>query len=295
MSKLYKYYSNLDLVDFTSPSLKLASAHTLNDPFERILAKELLNYCEILMDKDDRSYRMFKKLLGEDATIEESYDTLLKQCGVVSLSETQHNLLMWAHYANQHKGICIGYSSNVLENVTFPKFNKLPLINIPCKVNYDSKKTFDYKYELSFTSPSSFMKSVLTKVLTTKGDDWIYEKEHRFLIPLNTADRRLTFKDGERIERIFHQWNAKRYTEKVRLKKLVYSNACNPEYHYLLDIEPKFITDIYLGCRMPKTKAFEIRDYILKNRSTKHINVYKFKESNERFELIVDKEFFKRK
>lgn len=292
MRKLYKYYSNLDLVDFTNPSFKLASAHTLNDPFEKILAQELLDFCEKLMDKEDRSYRMFKRILGDGASIKDSYDTLLKQCGVVSLSETQHNLLMWAHYANQHQGICIGYNTNVFENVIFPDFLKLPLIDNPIKINYDSKKTFDYKYELNFENLNSFMKSVLTKVLTTKGDDWIYEKEHRLIIPMNIADRRMTFKDGHRTERIFHQTHTERYKRKIKLKTLAYQNACNPAYHYLLDIDPKYITDIYLGCRMKDERALEIRDYIFENKITRHINVHKFKESNERFELIVDKSFY---
>ncbi|MFQ1694493.1 DUF2971 domain-containing protein [Aeromonas veronii] len=292
MRKLYKYYSKLDLIDFTNPSFKLASAHTLNDPFERILSREMLEYCEENMDKDDKSYRMFKRILGESASIKNSYDTLLKQCGVVSLSETQHNLLMWAHYADQHKGICIGYNSNVLENVTFPDFYKLPLTQKPLKVNYDIKKTFEYEYDIDFKNQNTLMKSILTKVLTMKGDDWIYEKEHRFIIPLNIADRRMTFKDGQRIERVFHKEHKQRRTEKIKLLRLDYNKACDPAYSYLLDIDPKYITDVYLGCRMEKSKAIEIRDHILKSKETKHIKVHKFKENPERFELIPDVEFF---
>jgi hypothetical protein len=292
MRKLYKYYSNLDLIDFTNPSFKLASAHTLNDPFERIVARELLDYCECLIDKTDRSYLMFKRILGRNASIEKSYDTLLKFCGVVSLSETQHNLLMWAHYANQHRGICIGYKSNVLENVIFPEFEKIPLTKTPLKVNYDSKKVCDYRFELNFNNQNDFIKSVLTKVLTTKGDDWIYEKEHRLIIPISVADRRLSFKDNKRVEAKLNGLRESRYFMKEKTnRKIAYKDACNYAYSYLLDIDPIYITDVYLGCRMEDEKAHKIREHIYNTPSTSHILVHKFKESTERFEIVIDKTF----
>lgn len=294
MRKLYKYYSDLQLIDFTNPSLKLASAHTLNDPFERIVASELLELCNLMINKDSVSYRMFHRILGEKADLENSYDTLLKLCGVVSLSETQHNLLMWAHYANQHKGICIGYDSSLLSDMKFPHFAKLPLTQKPIKVNYDNKKLFDYDYDLNFDSDNALFKSVLQKVLTTKGDDWIYEKEHRFIIPINVADRRVEFINGSRMEMDFYKNKDHRYNLKSKIKKLSYDDAMNTNYSFLLDIDPRYITDVYLGCRMHIDKAKKIREYIDSNSLTRHIKTHRFIESKKRFEIVIDESFYPR-
>lgn len=292
MRKLYKYFSNLDESYFVKPSFKLASANTLNDPFETVLANELLTTLEEVTDKSSRSYQMFKRIFGEDAKIEQSYDTLFKMCGVVSLSETQHNLLMWAHYANQHKGICVGYKSDVLSNVNFPKYVKIPTHKQPVKINYDSKKIFDFDYDLDYTDDNSLFKSVLNKVLTTKGDDWIYEKEHRIILPMNTADRLLVMKSGKvESEYIYNDSQKNGYNTKKRIERFKIESAIKPNYIYLLDIDPKYITDIYLGCKMPINKAKRIRNFVKNTDSINHINVFRFKESRERFELEIDNEF----
>lgn len=292
MRKLYKYFSNLDESYFIKPSFKLASASTLNDPFETVLANELLTTLEEVTDKSSRSYLMFKRIFGENAKIEQSYDTLFKMCGVISLSETQHNLLMWAHYANQHKGICVGYKSDVLSSTDFPKYVKIPIHKKPVKINYDSKKIFDFDYDLDYTDDNSLFKSVLNKVLTTKGDDWIYEKEHRIILPMNTADRLLVMKSG-RVENeyIYNDTQKKGCAIKKRIDGFKIENAIKSNYIYLLDIEPSYITDVYLGCKMPIHKAKRIKNYIKANKSSKHINVFRFKESRERFELEIDSEF----
>ncbi|MFM5528118.1 DUF2971 domain-containing protein [Aeromonas veronii] len=292
MRKLFKYFSDLDTGYFSNPSFKLASASTLNDPFETILAKELLDTLELFTDKDSPSYKMFKRLFGENAELKESYDTLFKMCGVVSLSETQHNLLMWAHYANQHTGFCVGYRSDVLSEMEFPKYVKLPLHQNPVKVNYDSKKTFDYVYDFNYDSDNELFKSVLNKVLTTKGDDWIYEKEHRFILPVSVADRCRVYRGGKlEREEEFYKSKENRYLKKNRIRPFTINDAANKNNSYLLDIDPSYITEVYLGCKMDLKKAKRIKIELERNQATKHIEVYRFTESKDRFELEIDKSF----
>ncbi|WP_439839487.1 DUF2971 domain-containing protein [Aeromonas caviae] len=292
MRKLYKYYKSLELDYFSNPSFKLSSARTLNDPFETVLASELLATMETVIDKKSLSYNAVSRLLGEEANLKDTYDTLFKMCGIVSLSETQHNLLMWSHYADQHKGLCIGYHSNLLSKMKFPNSLKLPITKEPLKINYDNKKTFDYEFDFDYRTDNKLINSILRKVLTTKGDDWIYEKEHRFIIPVNFADRLRIYKNGSLENEIEYYKDKKtRYEEKNKIQRFRINSAIESGYSYLLDINPEDITDVYLGCKMPPRKAKAIRKNIKENPITKHIQVYKFKESDERFEIILDESF----
>ena len=82
---------------------------------------------------------------------------------ILSLCKSPDNILMWTHYADEHKGMVIGVEI-VDENVMDIKYRKkLPL--------YDSSKRNNIRYEKSF----------LKNVLTTKLQPWKYEEEVRVL------------------------------------------------------------------------------------------------------------------
>ncbi|MNH09072.1 hypothetical protein D3C79_685150 [compost metagenome] len=93
---------------------------------------------------------------------------------------------MWAHYADEHRGICIGFDQNVLSqldlgSVLLERYHTLS----PVKINYDNLrvdtrellKDQDFLYE-----------NAILKILTTKSDEWIYEKEHRCIVPIEWSD-----------------------------------------------------------------------------------------------------------
>ena len=83
---------------------------------------------------------------------------------VCCLCEENNNLLMWAHYADQHKGFCIGYNikelNNALTELTFPVLYK--------DSNY---------YEI--TDADDINSSLAMHMLTLKSAKWSYEKEWR--------------------------------------------------------------------------------------------------------------------
>lgn len=82
---------------------------TLNDPFEgtycRNSLKDLCHYFEVFESpKDLVSY----------------VDTKMNEIGVISLTEAKDNLLMWSHYADNHKGAVIGiWASSALDGNMF--------------------------------------------------------------------------------------------------------------------------------------------------------------------------------
>ncbi|HHG3336599.1 DUF2971 domain-containing protein [Vibrio parahaemolyticus] len=137
---------------------------------------------------------------------------------VFSLSETKNNLLMWSHYAQDHKGIVIEFDANekifsqdidnnkrVLSFIDDMKDKKYEHFNEPFyiqdfyeEVVIDIYSTKNYR----LLSPGSthrvlynperpdFNKcnSILEHFLV-KSDAWIYEKEHRVILPLLDVEK----------------------------------------------------------------------------------------------------------
>ena len=97
--------------------------------------------------------------------------------GILSLTESPDNVLMWAHYGNNHKGIAIGFD----ENHEFFKGDEivagLKRLN---KVDYNQKRPV--------LSPSTQNNP---KVFLRKSVEWAYEREWRFIKPLNEANSTL--------------------------------------------------------------------------------------------------------
>ena len=89
-----------------------------------------------------------------DAIIEQKLD--LKVC---SLCEEMKNPLMWAHYANNFQGICI-----------------------EIEISEDKVTKLDYKKDiLNVTNQLNNADNWAKKILTTKFQEWKYEKEWRIL------------------------------------------------------------------------------------------------------------------
>lgn len=95
-------------------------------------------------------------------------DSLFSKIGVLSLSESYESLLMWAHYACEHRGfvICLDGSHPVFNERRSPEdeFGHLR------KVNYEESKPLTFLSDISGT-----------QALLTKSSEWFYEKEWRVI------------------------------------------------------------------------------------------------------------------
>jgi hypothetical protein len=100
---------------------------------------------------------------------------------VCCFSASRDNILMWSHYANQHKGICLGFRSTFINGEYFfemednvnknlnPKNAKL------CEVKYQRGKPNIYNpVKKNYHSQDSFY--------LTKSGFWNYEQEYRILV-----------------------------------------------------------------------------------------------------------------
>ncbi len=113
--------------------------------------------------------------LGEDlkqsigAMLEGQIEFLKSSVRFCSMSERYDSLLMWSHYSDQHKGVCIEYdvkSSDFLSDLCFP-------------VIY-TDKVFDatsYHTDVSKTAGMSLIAA------SYKHKDWGYEREWRIMVP----------------------------------------------------------------------------------------------------------------
>ncbi|MCI5225410.1 MAG: DUF2971 domain-containing protein [Candidatus Electrothrix sp. AX2] len=105
-----------------------------------------------------------KKALSE--SWETKKNNVINNLGVVCFSESRSNILMWSHYASDHKGVCIEYNSNE-RPIKFWKNFKFH------KVTYQDERNIDV---LSRGFTDSFY-----DLLTVKSPDWAYEDEHRLI------------------------------------------------------------------------------------------------------------------
>src|SRR6266404_3134304 len=124
--------------------LKLSRFYESNDPFELRL-----------IDSRPRDTRQFVRM------IENYYN---KNVGLICFGSDWISPVMWAHYAEKHTGLCLGFEveDSLLTKVTYTDEK----INAPMGGHLP-------KFGLSA--------ALLTKVVSTKATDWSYEHEYRVM------------------------------------------------------------------------------------------------------------------
>ena len=151
ISKLYKYlpFSERTLDILRSKSIWFPKAETLNDLFEFSFRLSEMKIYGIAIDK-----KSFEEAIR-----------VMKQQGVLSLSEINNNILMWSHYSSSHTGFCI----------EFERTNSNELGSKFCMpVNYS-------EHPLEFTPLDLENKNKIVKIMTTKSTHWSYELEWRMI------------------------------------------------------------------------------------------------------------------
>lgn len=112
---------------------------------------------------------------------------------IMSLSMTGDNPLLWSHYADEHRGICIGYnfnldsliSNNVISNIVKYSESIIPLHEEILENLYSIKISEVKKTPL----PSN---KHLLNAMIVKSKEWEYEQEFRLI---SFADSKLLNKD----------------------------------------------------------------------------------------------------
>lgn len=172
MEKLYKYKSLKSfeyLVDIILNKRLFGSKYLeLNDPFEAYILGNNID----------------KKIYEQRANAR-----------ICSASKTPFNELMWAHYADGHRGYCIEFT---------PNSSKWEIVNV------------EYKDTLPLVTSSTS----INDVLKNKLKPWEYEKEVRCIKHLNNKDKKNYL--PVRISKIYLGIKIDR-TKRAFIKKLIKS------------------------------------------------------------------------
>jgi hypothetical protein len=174
--------------------IRLTQLSRLNDPFEAYYCKNNLNTLLHELELDSEGVSLFETEISE----------ILPNIGVVCLTETRDNLLMWTHYANEHKGVVLCFHSIGCRNMSI--FEKIfPLGN--CfdflfkeseyfkgdfsRVVYRKQPKFrNDRYDNDYSACySSLLGQLIGEIFLQKSDEWIYEKEHRAIFHLSQSDK----------------------------------------------------------------------------------------------------------
>lgn len=304
METLYKYTKYFGLETISSGAIRLSPPETLNDPFEHSINSEVEE--ELMNDTPLVDLGIFNNYSLNPEVIRAIKLQLingdLSSYGIVSLSETPRNLLMWAHYADEHQGVCIGYKKNLFSELNDKKATDLEIEKyLPVKVNYDNRRPQKLR---GSASRNDILKKQILSQLLTKSDDWIYEKEHRCIIPMLWADEVKLLKSIDEILKDSRQ----KAISNLKLHKQIAENEKGNLYDcgnkisgisalvkilgnkkdavFLKNTNPSSIVSIHLGCRFNKNEANEIISKISTSKHPlNHIKIYQYEIDKKRFEL----------
>ena len=174
-----------------------------------------------------------------------SPDTILTCC----FSEILGSILMWSHYADSHKGICLIFKTRTKGNslgIAFddPRLKTLPPENqdfLPAeKVDYQEKMLPSYNILKNKNDSGKIMKFLLRKC-----KDWEYEKEWRLIIPESgISTREIQFKKSSLVGVIFGMDTPK--SEEQRVRKIVqeYYKGIKISFFKSKPIAGKYVLDI---------------------------------------------------
>jgi len=173
-SSLFKYraFNKASIELLVNRELWFAKPESLNDPFEampsfdRALDAAWDEYSDARIKKSD---------------IENKLKNLLKNIGICSFSRTRKNQLMWAHYADEHNGFCIGFNKIVLnkENQDLFTVDVKYQSDLPYKGILERFSVFK-----QLNLPNGLQEiqgDIMYSIVGTKYTNWKYEKETRLI------------------------------------------------------------------------------------------------------------------
>lgn len=184
----YKHYYMTDAVIndikfFSKPTFRYSLVEMFNDPFElKSIAKTYNNRNVKTVVLDGRKLEISEKIIENiNSFIKDLPEICRTSFPICCVNNKPLDLLLWAHYANSHKGFMVEY--------------KLPLTtkieNLPYKVIYNNKypiNNIDFKKlceQISIGSDLNKINYLIESMLLNKSKHWEYEEEHRFIIPLD--------------------------------------------------------------------------------------------------------------
>ena len=160
--KFYRFQSinKLTLLNLTNQKNWISDPFGFNDPFEFSF------YDNVLIDNDKDEFRYLNPIEKKQAEI---FKNKINEFGVICYSSDSFNILLWSHYADNHKGMCLVFEVlkkdiHKLHKVNYQ--NQFPDINLLDDLN---------------------SRDEIIKIVTTKSNEWNYENEYREILTNKNA------------------------------------------------------------------------------------------------------------
>lgn len=190
---------NYGLKDIRERRVKIARIDKLNDPFEFLGAD--------LSDPERRN--VLKRTKSE----------LAKERGLLCFSKSWNNPVLWSHYANNHKGICMGFD--------------IPG-SLPRQVTYVNSR---------FNWPTKVDEDFTRQLLFTKFVHWSYEDEYRVYTTLERSEDGICYAD---------------FGDKLRLKKVIVGSESEITRNQIADALGELSTQVEVFKARAAFKSFRI-------------------------------------
>ncbi|RID85315.1 DUF2971 domain-containing protein [Peribacillus asahii] len=169
--KLYKYQSlsERNINSIKNGKLWFCNAKNLNDPFD--CKATYFNEEELLSQLKNRS------VIEKKDVINKSLDFLQSIAKVTCFTEDPFNMPMWAHYGDNHEGICVEYDLTQLPYGSDFSNGLYP-------VGYEDKR-YDVTnlLKMTFEEEPNQKLALLFFLMLLKHKSWSYEKEWRIILP----------------------------------------------------------------------------------------------------------------
>ena len=140
------------LDDLRHRRLKVATIADLNDPFELIGPST----------KDPALRAAFRRVKEQ----------LSVNRGMLCFSRSWRNPVQWSHYADRHRGLCLGF--DIVDKHLTP-------------VQYIRKRLEPEAETLASRTPAAL--AAMLRILTSKYSHWRYENEERTFVTLDEVDK----------------------------------------------------------------------------------------------------------
>ena len=169
-----KYLPKEDLALIPKEYFPLISSITIGQ------AKEMLNIKDLFKDL---ILKYPEKIEGSIATaFKKKWNELF---GILCLSEKYDNLIMWAHYAQNHEGFVLGFNSE--DPFFFQKRSEYDALRTLKKVKYKENRPEITFFNIKM-SDSELADYLIENILLTKSNHWEIEDEWRIIFSLKDAD-----------------------------------------------------------------------------------------------------------
>lgn len=222
----FRKYNQFSLADLINNEITVSSSTCMNDPFDSVI--------NLWSDEKNLS-----QTCTEPRHIKPMHDAFglyrIRSFCMENGNKSVKNILMWSHYADEHKGFCIKY--------------KLSRHFIKQEENEDGQHMFLKKIIYKNIKLNPKIKSIDSNIaFATKRKDWKYENEVRLIVydtKREDSHYGIPLDEDSEIEAIFFGYLCPKSTIKT-IQNTFVKRGTNPPKFYKMVIDPMNVYNLQM-------------------------------------------------